>query len=109
ARARGRRATLRAAHPGAGRAARARARPDRLRTPEPRDGLCGEGLTEDRIARRNELLDPMLRSQSRPYLPGTNAPCGLATERPARPVDERHSADPSVSGAATRPGRPQSA
>jgi hypothetical protein len=53
-----------------------------------------EGLTKYRLSRRNALLASMLRPQSRPYLPGTNAPCVLASERPSRPGDERYSAKP---------------
>jgi hypothetical protein len=52
-------------------------------------------LTKYRLSHRNALLAPMLRPQSRPYLPGTNAPCVLASERPSRPGDERYSAKPS--------------
>jgi hypothetical protein len=56
-------------------------------------------LTKYRLSRRNALLAPMLRPQSPPYLPGTNAPCVLASERPSRPCDERYPAKPSYTSA----------
>src|SRR5437867_4097882 len=40
----------------------------------------------------------MPRPQSRPYLPGTNAPCVLASERASQPGDERYSAKPAEAG-----------
>jgi hypothetical protein len=54
-----------------------------------------EGLTKRRLCLRSTLLAPMRRPQSRPYPVDTNAPCVLASERPAHSGDERRSAKPS--------------
>jgi len=52
-------------------------------------------VTEDRLCRRNALLAPMLRPQSRPYLSVRALPPSLPSERPSRPVGERSPAKPS--------------
>jgi len=52
-------------------------------------------LTKYRLCRRDALLAPMRRPQSRPYRSGTRAPCILASERASHPGDERYSAKPS--------------
>ena len=45
-----------------------------------------EGLTKHRLSRRAALLAPMPRPQSRTSLPGTHAPCVLASERASPPA-----------------------
>ena len=54
-----------------------------------------EGLAQRSLSRRAALLAPMLRPQSRPYLPDMCAPCVLASERASHPGDEDYSAKPS--------------